>query len=802
MGHSNGLKTAMLLGISLGLAACGGGGGGASNNNTPGNRAPTVSAGADQTVKELTNVTLAGTASDADRDSLTYSWGQTAGPTVTINNSTSLTANFDAPDVLAANSPEIFTFRLTVSDGTTSRSDSVDIAVTDNVPPVADAGADLNVVRLSTVTLDGSASSDADGDALSFAWVQTDGPAVALAGADTAQPSFTAPDVAPGAIERLTFELTVDDGTDAATDSVTVNVSEFQSLVTVAGRLTYEFPRPDAACRLNFASPDLLPVRLATVLLLDAAGNRLAASTTDIDGNYSFSGITANTDVRVRVRAELVQTSGPQTWEVYVRDNVWDTATMGPAPSLPDRPIYEVQWSLFNSGGVDSLNNDFTARTGWNVDTGEYDGLRAAAPLSILDALLRGVRLVTQTDADVDLGRLDAFWSVDNTYSQTERWNDPDNGQLVTAYYNSDGSLFLRGDAVGRFPESRINTDEFDEQVILHEWGHYFEDQLSRSDSVGGYHQLPGVVEPRVAFGEGWGYGIGAIAANDPVGCDTVQPGSAGSRLDLENYNSRLTEQGFFNEMSIATLFWDLFDDGIDGIDGTDNDSIGFGPIYETMTGFQKDTEALTTIFSFATGLRQNVDPVDLVFIDSQLTREEIDLPGGSIDIWGSGQTTAPPQWANGTIVRDLLPLYTELVPGGATENLCVNVDTRVNDAHNSPGLWRYLRFTTDGLQDLTLTIQANPVPTATPGPDVRDRSDPDVRLYDKGTWRAYWIDQANGIISGLTPEDDREVFDMGPLNLSAGTYALSFHDWRYDDEARASDYPDQVCFDFTLTAN
>jgi predicted phosphodiesterase len=40
----------------------------------------------------------------------------------------------------------------------------------DNVPPVANAGADLSALINDTVTLDGSGSSDVDGDTLSFKW--------------------------------------------------------------------------------------------------------------------------------------------------------------------------------------------------------------------------------------------------------------------------------------------------------------------------------------------------------------------------------------------------------------------------------------------------------------------------------------------------------------------------------------------------------------------------------------------------------------------------------------------------------
>ena len=199
----------LLLGL-FSLGACSGGG---SDGTPAANRAPTVDAGTPQTVDEFANVTLSGTASDADGDALTYLWEQTSGLGVTINNATAATSNFDAPDVLATSTPEMLTFRLTVSDGTTSRQDTVDVTVVDvglgtNSAPTADAGGDSSVVELSPVDLDGSASSDPDGDTLSYTWVQTGGPIVTLNGADSASPSFTAPDVAPGVSVALTFELT------------------------------------------------------------------------------------------------------------------------------------------------------------------------------------------------------------------------------------------------------------------------------------------------------------------------------------------------------------------------------------------------------------------------------------------------------------------------------------------------------------------------------------------------------------------------------------------------------------------
>jgi hypothetical protein len=95
-----------------------------------------------------------------------------------------------------------------------------------NSAPTANAGPDQNVGENSTVDLDGTGSSDPDGDALTYAWVQTEGPSVSLSDANSAQSSFTAPGVTAGSTLILGFQLTVDDGITSATDSVEVTVSE------------------------------------------------------------------------------------------------------------------------------------------------------------------------------------------------------------------------------------------------------------------------------------------------------------------------------------------------------------------------------------------------------------------------------------------------------------------------------------------------------------------------------------------------------------------------------------------------
>lgn len=76
--------------------------------------------------------------------------------------------------------------------------------------PVANAGADQTVVEGDFVTLDGSGSTDADDGIASYAWKQIEGTSVTISGDNTAQATFTAPEVSLGG-ETLLFQLTVTD---------------------------------------------------------------------------------------------------------------------------------------------------------------------------------------------------------------------------------------------------------------------------------------------------------------------------------------------------------------------------------------------------------------------------------------------------------------------------------------------------------------------------------------------------------------------------------------------------------------
>lgn len=193
-----------------------------------GGLAPTANAGADLSVTAGDSVTLDGTASsDPESGSLTYNWSLTSGPAVILVGATTATATFTAPDVSAGGENIVFT--LIVADpGGLFDSDTVTVHVDPfigNRGPVAAATSNGSAVAEDTLVLDGSQSTDPDGDSLVYSWQQTGGTEVTLAGASTATAYATAPTPAGGE-EDLKFELTVTDPDGLSSKAaVTVHLS-------------------------------------------------------------------------------------------------------------------------------------------------------------------------------------------------------------------------------------------------------------------------------------------------------------------------------------------------------------------------------------------------------------------------------------------------------------------------------------------------------------------------------------------------------------------------------------------------
>jgi hypothetical protein len=189
------------------------------------NHAPVSDPGGPYAATSGTTIALDGSGShDPDGDAITYAWDLD-------NDGNFGDSSAQKPAFTVSGPPgSVFSVCLRVRDPgglADTKCTTVTVAAS-NRPPVANAGPNQQVNEGDLVTLDGSASSDPDGDALTYSWSLIGGPAVTLSSTSAAKPTFTAPD--DGA---YTFRLVVNDGQATSSDDITVNVTNVVPVVLI-----------------------------------------------------------------------------------------------------------------------------------------------------------------------------------------------------------------------------------------------------------------------------------------------------------------------------------------------------------------------------------------------------------------------------------------------------------------------------------------------------------------------------------------------------------------------------------------
>ncbi len=198
-------------------------------NVTQENLPPTADAGADQTVDEGVEVTLDGSNSSDPEGSIgSHLWEQTAGPSVTLSDPTSVGPTFTSPNVNRHG--KSLSFRLTVTDRAGLKSTDTCIANVTwvNGPPWASVGKNKkkNASEGDTVTLDASTSSDPDDGIASFLWEQNSGTPITLSDPRAVSATFVAPAV-KSSETLLFFQVTVTDrGGLQSSDEISVTIED------------------------------------------------------------------------------------------------------------------------------------------------------------------------------------------------------------------------------------------------------------------------------------------------------------------------------------------------------------------------------------------------------------------------------------------------------------------------------------------------------------------------------------------------------------------------------------------------
>jgi hypothetical protein len=207
---------------------------------------PVANAGPNETVPLARLVILNGSGSTnpSGVGTLTYSWTLTSFP---AGSSASLGHSSTAFATFIVDVPGSYTVQLTVSNGVASSSASVTVS-TLHTPPVANPGHNQAVTVDATVVLNGTGSTSADGQPLTYAWtlvLRPAGSTAALMGADTVSPTFV---VDKDGVYQV--QLIVNDGLASSPSTVTITT---QTTAPVANAGPHQVVNVSAAVQLNGA---------------------------------------------------------------------------------------------------------------------------------------------------------------------------------------------------------------------------------------------------------------------------------------------------------------------------------------------------------------------------------------------------------------------------------------------------------------------------------------------------------------------------------------------------------------------
>lgn len=332
----------------------------------------------------------------------------------------------------------------------------------------------------------------------------------------------------------------------------------------------------------GLGSPSTFPIRYAEIQILDSNGNIIQCGETGSSG---------------QVAVDIPQTAGTYTLKVLSRaqnsNHVIASILNNPTSMTP----YSISTSFSIGAGQTSQAVTLSSAT-------YTDSLEGGA-FNILDQIVTANEYLLNNTAcafcstfpgSVGIQKVRVFWKPG--LSPGAYYQSPTS---ATSFYISTDQTGL-GMAAGIYLLGGINgdvcvdTDHFDNSVIIHEYGHFLESKYAYSDSPGGSHSGNSVIDPRLAWSEGWANFVqGAIRNNDHYydtegNADCATGTGLNVNLDLETPQvgqdkmsvATYLGEGIFREVSVSRVLWDAMGSNVGG-DGY-GASLGFPYIWKTFS--------------------------------------------------------------------------------------------------------------------------------------------------------------------------------------------------------------------------
>ncbi|MFQ5456440.1 MAG: PPC domain-containing protein, partial [Nitrospirota bacterium] len=311
--------------------------------------------------------------------------------------------------------------------------------------------------------------------------------------------------------------------------------------IKVSGQIRYEDKEFD---QNGFTGNSTFkPVRFADIEVVRCSDSTVIASgRSDSNGSYAvtFSN-SGSPGIYIRVIGRTTQDTDTNIADIVIKSDI----KSGAIQSVISDPFDE------------SIGKDFV------VDLDSAADSKTGGVFNILDVFTDGSISVTNLDGNIP--------------------------PLLTVYWkqgNKDGTYFDSFDNSIHVLGTVTDTDEYDDDIILHEYAHFIAINLSKDDSPGDIHFLnENNQDIRLSWSEGWATFFANSIRQTPIVIDTRAVGTISFNIEIPDFSSAAIYST--NELAVTTVLWDIFDPANETFDTL---SEGITEIWDIFSNYLPDT--------------------------------------------------------------------------------------------------------------------------------------------------------------------------------------------------------------------
>lgn len=329
------------------------------------------------------------------------------------------------------------------------------------------------------------------------------------------------------------------------------SVTSYTGGVTVTGTATYQYRAVNPNLGLNGA-PVSANIPHAEVVVVNSAGTVVQCSETDASGAISLT---------------LPPGTGNYTLKVLSRSN-GDKLKVSILEDYYSNEPYAIAAAIVVTAGQTNKSVGTMIARARKSESAKIEG----GAFNILAQVYKANEYIRSTTGNAAFvaPKVSVYWRAGhNPYNYF-------GGTSPLSFYRPGYSqLFILGGNNGNV--HNVDTDHFDNSIVLHEYAHFLEDIFARSESPGGSHNGNAIIDPRLAWSEGWAnFFQAAVIRNDTPSwvyyIDTIGfsgdgveagTGSLGIKVDFSQAGGSATYdpvgtagEGTFREMSVARVLF------------------------------------------------------------------------------------------------------------------------------------------------------------------------------------------------------------------------------------------------------